>query len=175
MFTPLMNKRTDERGALMIEAIALLGLMTMMSPMVVRQTADRTVEMEDVAIAGQMKELKDALSNWIEANYASIKSACSAGGTIAVAGGAIDLAELRAADSETAKKALKQLNGIGDKVANCVVLFGLNHMEAFPVDVWIRRALKEHFPPDFDPAALGDCAGLAQQYIFYYARSHGKE
>lgn len=88
MFTPLMNKRTDERGALMIEAIALLGLMTMMSPMVVRQTADRTVEMEDVAIAGQMKELKDALSNWIEANYASIKSACSAGGTIAVAGGA---------------------------------------------------------------------------------------
>lgn len=87
MFTPLMNKRTDERGALMIEAIALLGLMTMMSPMVVRQTADRTVEMEDVAIAGQMKELKDALSNWIEANYASIKSACSAGGTIAVAGG----------------------------------------------------------------------------------------
>ncbi len=88
MFTPLMNKRTDERGALMIEAIALLGLMTMMSPMVVRQTADRTVEMEDVAIAGQMKELKDALSNWIEANYASVKSACSAGGTIAVAGGA---------------------------------------------------------------------------------------
>ena len=74
-----------------------------------------------------------------------------------------------------AKKALKQLNGIGDKVANCVVLFGLYHMEAFPVDVWIRRALKEHFPPDFDPAALGDCAGLAQQYIFYYARSHGKE
>lgn len=88
MFTPLMNKKTDERGALMIEAIALLGLMTMMSPMVVRQTADRTVEMEDVAIAGQMKELKDALSNWIEANYASIKAACSAGGTIAVAGGA---------------------------------------------------------------------------------------
>lgn len=88
MFTPLMNKKTDERGALMIEAIALLGLMTMMSPMVVRQTADRTVEMEDVAVAGQMKTLKDALSNWIEANYASISDACKAGGTIAVAGGA---------------------------------------------------------------------------------------
>lgn len=88
MFTPLMNKKTDERGALMIEAIALLGLMTMMSPMVVRQTADRTVEMEDVAVAGQMKTLKDALSNWIEANYASISDACKEGGTIAVAGGA---------------------------------------------------------------------------------------
>ena len=68
-----------------------------------------------------------------------------------------------------------KLNGVGEKVANCVVLFGLYHMEAFPIDVWIRRALKEHFPPDFDPASLGDCAGLAQQYIFYYARSHGNE
>lgn len=61
--------RQNERGALMIEAIALLGLMTMMSPMVVRQTADRTAEMEEVAIAGQMKEMKDALSNWIDAHY----------------------------------------------------------------------------------------------------------
>ena len=63
--------------------------------------------------------------------------------------------------------------GIGPKVANCVVLFGLYHLEAFPIDVWIRRALKENFPKDFDPATLGEYAGLAQQYIFYYARSHG--
>ena len=51
------------------------------------------------------------------------------------------------------------------------MLFGLGHYEAFPVDVWIKRALKEHFPPDFDPASLGEYAGLAQQYIFYYARN----
>ena len=63
---------------------------------------------------------------------------------------------------------------MGEKVANCVVLFGLYHMEAFPVDVWIKRALREHFPPKFDPARLGNCAGLAQQYIFYYARSGGE-
>ncbi len=69
MFTHRINDKSNERGALMIEAIALLGLMTMMSPMIVRQTADRTSEMEEVAIAGQMKEIKDALSNWIEANY----------------------------------------------------------------------------------------------------------
>ncbi len=94
---------------------------------------------------------------------------------IAVATGALDLKELAAADSVTAKKELLKLNGVGEKVANCVVLFGLYHMEAFPIDVWIRRALKEHFPPDFDPATLGSCAGLAQQYIFYYARSHGND
>ena len=93
----------------------------------------------------------------------------------AVASGALELDRLAAEDGTAAKKELLKLNGVGEKVANCVVLFGLYHMEAFPIDVWIRRALKEHFPPDFDPASLGDCAGLAQQYIFYYARSHGNE
>lgn len=82
-----MNPQTvktnqNERGALMIEAIALLGLMTMMSPMVVRQTADRTAEMEEVAVAGQMKELKDALSNWIEAHYQERKSAFANSNTL---------------------------------------------------------------------------------------------
>lgn len=91
----------------------------------------------------------------------------------AVASGSLDLDGLRHADAVSAKKQLMQLNGIGEKVANCVVLFGLYHMEAFPIDVWIRRALKEHFAPDFDPASLGEYAGLAQQYIFYYARSGG--
>ena len=78
---------------------------------------------------------------------------------------------VRTADVASAKKALLQIDGVGEKVANCVVLFGLYHMEAFPVDVWIKRALKEHLPAGFDPASLGRYAGLAQQYIFYYARS----
>ena len=69
---------------------------------------------------------------------------------------------------------LMREQGIGPKVANCVVLFGLYHLEAFPIDVWIKRALKENFPKGFDPTTLGEYAGLAQQYIFYYARSHGK-
>ena len=72
-------------------------------------------------------------------------------------------------------KALRSIRGVGEKVANCVVLFGLWHMEAFPIDVWMKRALKENFPPDFDPDTLGAYAGLAQQYIFYYARSMGRE
>lgn len=89
----------------------------------------------------------------------------------AVAEGSLDLESLIGSDWQQAKRKLMELRGIGEKVANCVVLFGLYHMEAFPVDVWIRRALKEHFPPEFKPETLGSCAGLAQQYIFYYARS----
>ena len=68
----IFSKSSDQRGALMVEAIALLGLMTMISPMIVRQTAERTTEMEDVAVAGQMKTIKDALENYIQTNYSSL-------------------------------------------------------------------------------------------------------
>lgn len=91
----------------------------------------------------------------------------------AVASGALDLGALAAADTDTAMKALCALNGVGEKVASCAVLFGLGHLEAFPVDVWMKRALFEHFPGGFDPKSLGPYAGIAQQYIFYYARSGG--
>lgn len=68
----IFDKSSSQRGALMVEAIALLGLMTMISPMIVRQTAERTTEMEDVAVAGQMKTIKDALENYIQADYANL-------------------------------------------------------------------------------------------------------
>lgn len=90
-----------------------------------------------------------------------------------VASGDLDLELLAVSDSDFARKKLMELGGVGAKVANCTVLFGLHHMHAFPIDVWISRALKEHFPKDFDPSSLGPYAGLAQQYIFYYARSGG--
>lgn len=93
------------------------------------------------------------------------------GAAKAVASGELDLEYLARADQNTAMKGLLSLNGVGAKVANCALLFGLGHLEAFPIDVWMKRALKEHFAPDFDPAGLGEYAGLAQQYIFYYARS----
>lgn len=93
----------------------------------------------------------------------------------AVEGGQLDLEALKACGYKDAIKALRAIRGIGEKVANCVVLFGLWHTEAFPVDVWMKRALAENFPSDFDPESLGKYAGLAQQYIFYYARSKGTE
>ena len=88
-----------------------------------------------------------------------------------IVSGALKMEELVDCDYKHAHKKLCELRGVGSKVANCVVLFGLYHMEAFPIDVWIKRALKEHFPKGFDPAVLGKYAGLAQQYIFYYSRN----
>ena len=77
---------------------------------------------------------------------------------------------LRELPYEEVKRELLKINGIGEKVANCIILFGLHDMKAFPVDVWIQRAMREHFPPNFNPKELGDYAGLAQQYIFYNMR-----
>ena len=91
----------------------------------------------------------------------------------AVSSGILDLNSLKIANCDTALKELKKLDGVGDKVANCMILFGLHIMSAFPVDVWMKRALKENFPKKFDPASLGEYAGLAQQYIFFHARSSG--
>lgn len=89
----------------------------------------------------------------------------------AVHSGILDLnrlAELNVSDSLNALKALK---GVGDKVANCIVLFGLSKLDAFPVDVWMKKTIAEHYDKDFDPKIFGSYAGIAQQYMFYYARS----
>ena len=93
------------------------------------------------------------------------------GAAEAVASGKLDLEKTAMLDSVSALKELKSLNGVGDKVANCVILFALRMPEAFPVDTWIKKALSERYGKDFDPKVFSKNAGLAQQYMFYYRRS----
>lgn len=90
----------------------------------------------------------------------------------AICEGSLDLDALSLTPSEEAFAEVKKIHGIGDKVANCFMLYGLHRMDRFPIDVWMKRALERHFPKDFDPSSLGPYAGLAQQYIFYYARTN---
>ena len=66
---------------------------------------------------------------------------------------------------------LKEIKGVGDKVASCVALFGFENLDAFPVDVWMKRAIDEYFEGSLDHKALGNYAGVAQQYIFHYIRN----
>lgn len=102
--------------------------------------------------------------------------------------GRLNLAHLGTLDYEGAMEYLTGFYGIGKKVANCVCLFGLHHIDAFPVDTWIEKILMEQY---FDrkkyrripknrlcEAIVEDvfgrysgCAGIMQQYIFYYERS----
>ena len=65
---------------------------------------------------------------------------------------------------------LKKIKGVGDKVASCAALFAFGNLEAFPIDVWMKRAIDEYFDGSLDPTSLGAYAGVAQQYIFHYIR-----
>lgn len=89
------------------------------------------------------------------------------------------LEELFLCDSRECHKRLLQLKGVGPKVANCIAFFSFGKLDAFPVDVWIKR-LMEHFYffketpskeiEDFAHERYKDLAGYAQQYLFYYGR-----
>jgi len=83
--------------------------------------------------------------------------------------GEICLEELRTLPFLEAKKKLMTIVGVGEKVADCVLLYGLHRTEAFPMDVWMKRAMSTLFP-DVEPSCFGEYAGVAQQYIFHYSR-----
>ena len=87
-----------------------------------------------------------------------------------VSEGRLDLEALARLEYVEAKRRLMELPGIGEKVANCVVLFSLRMPSAFPIDVWIKKAIAEHYPNGLDTSVFGENAGLAQQYMFYYQR-----
>lgn len=86
-----------------------------------------------------------------------------------VASGEIDLEALKTMDIDLARAELMKIYGVGAKVADCTLLFGLSHIEAFPKDVWIKRAMAKLFDGEL-PDCAAPYAGIAQQYIFHYAR-----
>lgn len=86
-----------------------------------------------------------------------------------VANGTVDLNGLKLLDTEKARNELMKITGVGPKVADCTLLFSLNHIESFPKDVWIKRAMQVLFGGELPSEAL-PYAGIVQQYIFYYAR-----
>ena len=86
-----------------------------------------------------------------------------------VASGEVDLNAIRTEQTDLARNELMKIYGVGEKVADCTLLFGLSHIDAFPKDVWIKRAMVKLFDGELPLCAL-PYAGIAQQYIFHYAR-----
>ncbi|TCT15717.1 N-glycosylase/DNA lyase [Natranaerovirga pectinivora] len=98
-----------------------------------------------------------------------------------VASGEIDINELKKASTSEAREKLISIKGVGNKIADCVLLYGLGRTEVFPTDVWIKRIvehmyLKEESKLDkiqeFAATHFGELAGYAQQYLFYYGREN---
>ena len=85
-----------------------------------------------------------------------------------VVNGDISLDEIRQMPYKKAKEELLKLFGVGEKVADCICLFALHHLQAFPVDTHINQALKQHYPKGFPKRRYKGFEGVMQQYIFYY-------
>ncbi len=92
-----------------------------------------------------------------------------------------DLNDVAAMPYEEAREALTALPGVGLKVADCVALYGMGFLSAFPLDVWMRRVIcgvyhyggrNDKDLRRFVDTTFGEHAGIAQQYLFHYARHH---
>lgn len=85
-----------------------------------------------------------------------------------VVNGECDLEAISQMSYQGAREELLKLFGVGEKVADCICLFALHHLEAFPVDTHIHQALQKHYRRGFPKRRYKDCQGVLQQYIFYY-------
>jgi N-glycosylase/DNA lyase len=88
-----------------------------------------------------------------------------------VASGKFDAVALEKLSSEEIKKALLEIHGVGAKVADCVLLYGFGRTECYPADVWIKRVMNAFFPNGF-PCEIKNFSGIAQQFLFHYARAN---
>lgn len=86
-----------------------------------------------------------------------------------VASGEINLNLISNMELDEVRLELMKINGVGKKVAECVLLYGMHRLEAFPEDVWIKKAMEKLFP-EYKPCDFGKFAGIAQQYIYHYVR-----
>ncbi len=93
----------------------------------------------------------------------------------------IDLEYIKTLNDDMCHKELQNLSGVGPKVADCIMLFSMEKYSAFPVDVWVKRAMQHFYLApdvslkkirDFGRERFGEFSGFAQQYFFYYAREN---
>ncbi len=98
-----------------------------------------------------------------------------------VASGEIDLKKVSMLDTDSARKELIKIKGVGPKVADCVMLFSMGKYDAFPIDVWVKRTMSNLYLDEgasvkdiqkYAAKHFGKFAGIAQQYLFYYARQN---
>jgi N-glycosylase/DNA lyase len=130
----------------------------------------------------------EALARCTEAQLRACKMGFRAPNLLAtsrlIADGKIDLQNLKRLPIGEAREDLVQLPGVGRKIADCVLLYGMGFPTAFPVDVWILRALQKLYFKNravpqkrlfrFIESYFGPHAGYAQQYLFHYMRTQGK-
>jgi len=96
----------------------------------------------------------------------------------------MDLYRLRGKGYDSIKESLMEIDGVGDKVADCIALMGYGKLEAFPIDTWVKRMLESIYfgkerrsiaaLHEFADERWGKLAGYAQQYLFHYSRNYSR-
>lgn len=125
----------------------------------------------------------EVLEKISEAEYRELKAGFRApylrDASVKLASGEISVHMFNGKDEEYTRKKLMEVKGIGEKVANCVMLFSLGYRDAFPIDVWIKRIMETlYFKQDtskekiqqFAREQYGAYGGYAQQYLFCFGR-----
>lgn len=87
-----------------------------------------------------------------------------------ISSGEVDIEKVKALPFDEAKQELLKIKGVGEKVAQCALLYGFGRIEAFPVDVWVKRIVEELYP-DGLPQCIKGTEGIAQQYLFHWRRN----
>lgn len=87
-----------------------------------------------------------------------------------VANGEIDIEKIHAITIDEGRDELIKIKGVGEKVAQCSLLYGFGKVDAFPVDVWVKRIMSELYP-DGLPECTNGVRGIAQQYLFHWRRN----
>ena len=91
-----------------------------------------------------------------------------------VSSGFVDLKNIATLDVDSARRILTSICGVGPKVADCVLLYGYHKTQVVPMDVWMKRVLAILYPDGF-PKQFTPWMGIAQQYLFHYARCHAAD
>ena len=118
--------------------------------------------------AGQMARMTDA--EWAECRLGyREKYLRSVSGLFA--GDASRIGSMQDMEDGELLRELKSLYGVGEKIAKCVMLFGFHRLDAFPVDVWIKRILEGVYHGGYDAGLFRPYNGIVQQYLYYYAIS----
>lgn len=128
-----------------------------------------------------VKKLHDVTEDELRECKVGFRAPYIKNATEAVYSGTVTKEKLDSLDIAQARELLMSIKGVGEKVANCVLLFGLGRREAFPVDVWMKRIMEQMYfdgkdtkKQDIEAFAVnkfGDLGGYAQQYLFDYART----
>lgn len=85
-------------------------------------------------------------------------------------GGELSIDEVKRLPVDEARRALMTIKGVGPKVADCALLYGMHRIECVPMDVWMKRVMEQFYSDGF-PEFVLPYAGIAQQYLFHYMRT----